>query len=76
MNEEKCGGCNGFGYTKGGPEGPWEKLDCEDCGGTGDHPDAGVRQGRDELINSAASFPSVEGEPVGSVESSSSPVSS
>lgn len=33
-----CGACNGFGYTKGGPAGPWEKLDCERCGGTGKSP--------------------------------------
>lgn len=32
---EKCRGCNGFGYTKGGPNGPWEKLDCSSCGGKG-----------------------------------------
>ena len=34
----KCGSCRGFGYTKGGPEGPWEKLDCEPCRGTGCDP--------------------------------------
>lgn len=32
---EKCKKCRGFGYTKGGPEGPWEKLECPACGGTG-----------------------------------------
>lgn len=33
--QKKCKSCNGFGYTKGGPNGPWEKLDCETCKGTG-----------------------------------------
>lgn len=31
----KCTKCNGFGYTKGGPNGPWEKLDCRTCKGRG-----------------------------------------
>jgi hypothetical protein len=30
-----CAKCYGFGYTKGGPSGPWGKLDCQLCGGTG-----------------------------------------
>lgn len=30
-----CPDCRGFGYIKGGPSGPWEKLDCTACGGKG-----------------------------------------
>lgn len=30
-----CGPCRGFGYFKGGPDGPWEKVDCKECGGSG-----------------------------------------
>jgi len=33
--DEKCPRCRGFGYTKGGPGGPWEKLDCDACDGKG-----------------------------------------
>lgn len=33
--DEKCPECRGFGYTKGGPNGPWEKLSCDHCVGTG-----------------------------------------
>lgn len=32
---EKCTACNGFGYTKGAPGAPWEKVDCKSCGGRG-----------------------------------------
>jgi len=35
----KCASCRGFGYTKGGPAGPWEKLDCPDCVGGEVDPD-------------------------------------
>lgn len=31
----KCRDCNGFGYTKGSARGPWDKLDCVTCNGTG-----------------------------------------
>jgi thymidylate synthase (FAD) len=34
----QCSACRGFGYTKGSPIGPWDKLDCPDCGGTGRKP--------------------------------------
>ena len=27
--DPNCPNCRGWGYTKGGPNGPWEKLDCE-----------------------------------------------
>jgi hypothetical protein len=31
MSEPKCPSCHGFGYTKGGPAGPWDKVDCGRC---------------------------------------------
>lgn len=30
-----CPDCRGFGYTKGAPGAPWEKVDCETCAATG-----------------------------------------
>jgi DnaJ-class molecular chaperone len=34
-NGEKCPKCYGHGYSKGGPQGPWQQVDCSACGGSG-----------------------------------------
>jgi hypothetical protein len=35
LGRRRCQHCRGYGYTKGSELGPWDKLECPKCAGTG-----------------------------------------